>query len=58
LAQDLSFAKPRRDRSEADMKSKMWKVIEYEKALLGGSIRDDMTMACVCKTLLAAGAKP
>jgi 8-oxo-dGTP pyrophosphatase MutT (NUDIX family) len=58
LAQDLSFADPKRDRSEADMKSKMWKYSDYKKALLGGAIRDDMTIACVCKALLAAGVKP
>jgi len=58
LARDLSFARPRRDSSEADMKEKMWKISDYKKALLGGTIRDDMTIACVCKALLAAGAKP
>lgn len=57
LARDLSFALPRRDRSEADMKSKMWKLSDYKKALLTGAIRDDMTMACVCKALLAAGVR-
>jgi len=58
LARELSFAPARRDDSEADMKSKMWKYSDYKKALLGGAIRDDMTIACVCKALLAAGVKP
>ena len=57
LAQNLSFAPPRRDHSEADMKSKMWELNDYKKALLRGAIRDDMTVACVCKALLAAGVK-
>lgn len=55
LAQDLFFAPPRRDHSEADMESKMWKLSDYNKALLTGTIRDDMTIACICKALLAAG---
>jgi 8-oxo-dGTP pyrophosphatase MutT (NUDIX family) len=57
LVQDLSFAQPRRDHSEADMKSKMWALNDYKKALLSGAIRDDMTIACVCKALMAAGVK-
>lgn len=57
LAQNLSFAPPRRDHSEADMKSKMWELNEYKKALFSGAIRDDMTIACVCRALMAAGVK-
>jgi 8-oxo-dGTP pyrophosphatase MutT (NUDIX family) len=58
LARGLSFARPLRDSSEADMKSKMWKVPEYEKALLRGAIRDDMTIACISKALAFIGAGP
>jgi 8-oxo-dGTP pyrophosphatase MutT (NUDIX family) len=57
LAQDLSFVPARRDDSEADMKSKMWKLSDFKSAVLKGSISDDMTIACVCKALLAAGIK-
>jgi 8-oxo-dGDP phosphatase len=58
LARDLSLAMPRRDRSEADMKSKMWELNDYQKALLSGTIRDDMTIACISKTLAFIGAGP
>lgn len=57
LARDLSFVPARRDRSEADMKSKMWKLSDFKRAVLKGSIRDDMTIACVCKALAAEGVK-
>jgi len=55
LAQELSFVPARRDDSEADMRSKMWKLSDFKRAVLKGSISDDMTIACVWKALLAAG---
>ncbi|MBI4727032.1 NUDIX hydrolase [candidate division TA06 bacterium] len=57
LARDLSFASPRRDRSEAGMENRMWGLPDYKQALLKGAIRDDMTIACVCKALMAGGVK-
>ncbi len=55
LARGLKFADHCRDDSEADMKSKMWKLVEFKRAVLKGTIRDDMTVACVCKALMASG---
>ena len=57
LAQNLSFVPARRDDSEVGMKSKMWKLSDYKKALLNGAIRDDMTIACICKALMAISIK-
>jgi 8-oxo-dGTP pyrophosphatase MutT (NUDIX family) len=55
LARGLVQRSHNRDQSEADMKSKMWPLAEFKRAVLSGLIRDDMTIACVFKALLAAG---
>jgi len=55
LAQGLEFGKHRRDESEADMEHRMWPLSDLREAVLRGAIRDDMTIACVAKALLAAG---
>lgn len=55
LASGLRQGQSRRDESEADMEHRMWVLSDLWKAVLRGTIRDDMTIACVAKALLAAG---
>lgn len=55
LATGLAHGRPRRDQSEADMESRMWGLSDFKKAVLSGKIRDDMTIACVAKALMASG---
>jgi 8-oxo-dGTP pyrophosphatase MutT (NUDIX family) len=58
LATELQHGNHRRDLSEADMESRMWRLKDFRRAVLSGRIRDDMTIACVAKALMAGGWKP
>ncbi len=55
LATGLSHGRHRRDESEADMECRMWRLADFRRAVLEGRIRDDMTIACVAKALMAVG---
>jgi len=52
LATELVQDRPQRDDSEADMICRRWSLAEFEEAVRRGTIRDDMTIACVAKALL------
>lgn len=55
LATGISHGRHRRDKSEADMESRMWRLTDFKRAVVDGRIRDDMTIACVTKALMAVG---
>ncbi len=57
LATGLTQGRHRRDDSEADMEHRLWRLPDFRQAVLHGAIRDDMTIACVAKALMAAGRK-
>lgn len=57
LAAGLTHGRHRRDKSEADMESRMWRLADFGRAVMDGRIRDDMTIACVAKAMMAMGRK-
>lgn len=55
LATGLIHGRHQRDCSEADMEHRMWRLADFNKAVMNGRIRDDMTIACVFKCLITIG---